>query len=128
MRLFCRKIFCPVEKCTHCYQSAVAVGHDRDAFVILVQVGQHAIELGRFCLERRQVAIERCFEAVKDEVVVSIEARIVEQNLRLAPGADVIAGEAVDENDHVLGLKDLVPQMQQGALVMRLLAKPSFVR
>src|SRR5262249_5325867 len=63
----------------------------------------------------------------KNEVVVPIETRIVKQDLRLAPGADVIAGEPVNENDYVLGLKDLVPQMQEGALVMRLLAKPSFV-
>ena len=34
----------------------------------------------------------------------------------------------MNENDHVLGLKNLVPQMQQVALVMRLLAEPSFVR
>src|SRR5262249_46416665 len=80
-----------------------------------------------FCLERWQVPMERCFEAVKNEVVVPIETRIVKQDLRLAPRADVIAGEPVNENDYVLGLKDLVPQMQEGALVMRLLAKPSFV-
>src|ERR1044071_4663260 len=34
----------------------------------------------------------------------------------------------MNENDYVLCLKDLVPQMQEGALVMRLLAKPSFIR
>src|SRR5262245_40351977 len=128
MRLFCRKIFGPVEKRTHRDQSAVAVRHDRYAFVILFQMRQHEIELGRFCLERWQVPMERCFETVKDEIVVPIEARIVKQDLRLAPGADVIAGEPVNENDYVLGLKDLVPQMQEGALVMRLLAKPSFIR
>src|SRR5262249_59493453 len=82
----------------------------------------------RFCRERRQVPMERCFEAVKDEVVVPIEARIVQQDLRFAPRADVIAGESVNENDDVLGLKDPMPQMQQGALVMRFLAKPSFIR
>src|SRR5262245_20686997 len=128
MRLFCRKIFCPVEKRTHRYQSTVAVGHDRNAFVILFQMRQQAIELGRFCRERRQVPMERCCEAVKDEVVVPIEARIVQQDLRLAPRADVTAGESVNENDYVFGLKNLVPQMQQPVLVMRLLAKPSFVR
>src|SRR5215471_5297773 len=72
--------------------------------------------------------MERCFEAVEDEVVVPIKARIVKQDLRLAPSVDVIAGKPMNENDYVLGLKDPVPQMQQGALVMRLLAKPAFIR
>src|SRR5215471_3389687 len=71
--------------------------------------------------------MERCFEAVEDEVVVPIKARIVKQDLRLAPSVDVIAGKPMNENDYVLGLKDPVPQMQQGALVMRLLAKPAGV-
>ena len=71
-----------------------------------------AILTTHLCLERWQVPMERCFEAVKNEVVVPIEARIVKQDLRLAPGADVIPGEPVNENDHVLGLKNLVPQVQ----------------
>src|SRR5207248_3294325 len=79
---------------------------------------KHAIELCRFLIEGGHVAIERRLEAIKDEVVVPIEPRIVEQDLRLAPGVDVIADKSVDENDHVLGLKNLVPQMQQPALVM----------
>src|SRR3954452_20321368 len=71
--------------------------------------------------------MKRGLESVKDIVVVPIEARVVEQHLRLAPGADVISGEPVNENDHVFRLENLVPQMQQAALVMRLLAKPSLV-
>ena len=127
VRLFARKIFCPVEKGAHREQSTLAVSHDRNTFVILLQVRQHAIELGRFLIEGGHVAKKRRLEAIKDEVVVPIEPGIVQQDLRLAPGVDVIADKSVDENDHVLGLKDLVPQMQQPALVMRLLAKPSFI-
>src|SRR5215475_300760 len=103
------------------------MSHDRNAFVILLKVRKHAIELCRFLIESWHITIKRRLEAIKDEVVVPIEPRIVEQDLRLAPGVDVIANKSVDENDHVLGLKNLVPQMQQPALVMRLLAKPSFI-
>jgi len=80
------------------------VSYDRDAFVILIQVRKHAIELGRFLIEGRNVAKERRLEAIENEVVVPIEPRIVEQDVRLAPGVDVIADKSVDENDPASGL------------------------
>ena len=104
------------------------MSHDRDALVILLEVGQRAIEPRRFLIESGHVAKERRLESIKDEVVVPIEPGILEQDFRFAPGVDVIADEPMNENDHVLGLKNLVPQMQQAPLVMRLLAKPPFVR
>src|SRR3954468_3809674 len=118
MRLLCRKILCPIEKRTHREQSAVAVGHDRDAFIVILQMRQQLLELCRFCFERREVPVKRGFEAIKDEVIVSIEPRIIEQDFRLAPGADIITGESVHEYNHVLSLKDVVSQVQQTAFVM----------
>src|SRR5262249_59519608 len=125
--MFARKIFCAVEKGTHREQAALAMSHDRDALVILLEVGQRAIEAGRFLIESGHVAEERRLESIKDKVVVPIEPGIFQQDFRLAPGVDVIADEPVNKNDHVLGLKKLVPEMQEAALVMRLRRKPSFV-
>jgi len=64
VRLFARKIFCPVEKGAHREQSTLAVSHDRNAFVILLQVRKHAIELCRFLIEGGHVAIERRLKAI----------------------------------------------------------------
>ena len=126
--LFRWKLVGPVEKGTHREKASLAMSHDRDALVILLEVGQRAIEPRRFLIESGHVAKERRLESIKDEVVVPIEPGILEQDFRFAPGVDVIADEPVNENDHVLGLKNLVPQVQQASLVMRLLAKPPFVR
>src|SRR3954451_8557126 len=101
--------------------------NDRDALVVVLEFSQGAIEPGCFLVERRHVAEKRSLESVKDEVVVAIEAGIFQQDFRCAPGVDVITNEAVDENDDVFGLKDLMPEMQQVALVMRFLAKPARV-
>src|SRR4029077_2680588 len=128
IRLFRWKLVCPVEKGTHREKASLAMSHDRDALVILLEMGQRPIEPRRFLIESGHVAKERRFESIKDEVVVPIEPGVLEQDFRFAPGVDVIADEPMNENDHVLGLKNLVPQMQQSALVMRLLSKPSFVR
>ena len=87
------------------------MSHDRDALVILLEVGQRAIELGRFFIECRHVAEKRRLKSIKNEVVVPIEPGIFQEDFRFAPGIDVIANEPVNENDHILGLKNLVPQM-----------------
>src|SRR3954452_13764181 len=90
-------------------------------------MGQRAIEPGRFLIESGHVAKKRRLEAVKDKVVVPIEPGILEQQFRFAPGVDVITDEPVNENDHVLGLKNRVPEVQQVAFVMRFFAEPSLI-
>src|SRR6187200_3041456 len=96
--LFSWKVVRSVEKGTHCEQASLAVGHDRNAIVILFEVGQRAIEPGRFLIESGHVAKECRLESIKNEVVVPIEARIVDQNARLSPSVKVIADEAVDKD------------------------------
>src|SRR5213595_504149 len=99
------KLVGPVEKGTHREQASLAMSHDRDALVILLEVGQRAIEPGCFLIESGHVPKEGGLESIKDEVVVPIEPGIVEQNARLSPRVDVIADEPVNENDHVLSLE-----------------------
>ena len=127
IRLFLRKIFCPIKKSAHGEQSALAVGHDRDGLIIILQMAQQGIELCRSLIKGWHIAIERVFEAAKHEIVVSIEPRIIEQDFRLTPGVEVTAGESVHEDNHILGLKNIMSQMQQAAFVVGLFAKPSFV-
>src|SRR4051812_1249871 len=103
------------------------MSHDRDAFVVFFEPGKRAIEFRGFLVESRDIAEQRGFEPIENEVVIAIEPGIFEQNLRLPPGVDVVPNEAVNENDYVLRLKKPVTQMQKPAFVMRLLAKPSFI-
>src|SRR5204862_6793531 len=85
IRLFRWEIVGPVEKGPHREQSALAVGYDRDALVIPLEVGQRAIEPGRFLIESGYVAKERRLESIKDKVVVPIKPGILEQQFRFAP-------------------------------------------
>src|SRR5260221_13276777 len=70
----------------------------------------------------------RFFEAENQEIEVYIDPRISEKNFGLTPGVEVTAGESVHEDNHILGLKNIMSQMQQAAFVVGLFAKPSFVR
>src|SRR5947199_5091144 len=93
------KIVRAVKKCAHREQPAFAMSNNRDAPVILLEVGQRAIKPCRFLVKSGHVAKERGFKSIKDEVVVAIEARVLEQLFWLAPGVDVITNEPVDKND-----------------------------
>lgn len=101
--------------------------HNRNGLVVFLEPVQKAVELGRLLIERWDIPIKRSLESIKDEIVVPIKPRIVDQNARLPPSVDVMPDEAMNEDNDVFGLKDSVAQMQQVALVVWLFAKPAFV-
>lgn len=126
-RLFRRKIFRAVKYGAHGEKTSFAMRDNRDGLVVFLEPAQKAVELGRLIIERWHIPIKRSLESIKDEIVVPIEARIVEQNARLSPSVDVMSDKAMNEDDDVFGLKNSVAQMQQVALVVWLFAKPALV-
>src|SRR3954468_4552243 len=100
--LFRWELVSPVQQGAHREEAAFAMSDDRDAIVVFLEMSERAIEPGRFFIESGNVAEQGRLESVKDEVVVPIEARILQQDLRFAPCVDVIANKSVDENNYVL--------------------------
>ena len=98
----------------------------RDGLVVFLKSRQEEVEFDRFVVKRGNIAKERRLKSIKDEVVIPVKPRIIENRFRLSPGVNVVADKSMNEDDDIFRLKDLVPQVQI-PLVMWLLGKPVFL-